>query len=868
MGVGNEGTDPLARDHAPHIDRQTAAAHALREAPIAIYSVDLDGVVLSWNRSAEQLFGWTEAQVVGEVAPFLPHDKFDEVLQVRDRLVAGAGVESIEYCPVTPDGRVCHVVTSASLVRDDAGQPTSVIGFAVDVTEKHEAAATIARAEAKWRTLLQSTSDTVTLLDADGRVRQTTGEFTAVLGYEFDWWPGRSGFDLIHPDDLPRAAGVFSELLDNPGETFAEVLRTRDAAGHWELIEYTAVNRLDDPLIESIVITTRNVTEVTRAEVLLADEAKILELIARGAPLSQTLESIATMVDYHTGGDSGVFMLSDDGRRLIASAAPSMPPRLVDAAATVVMEPGNEPMLGRNDPAECADFAEHRGQYDADFLVDVGYRAGWSVPVVDTQDAHVVGKIAVLYVAPRLPSMRERDVVAVATHLASIAIERHRRQLDLEHQARHDHLTGLPNRRAILDCLAHAIERRRHPDLTPAVLLLDLDRFKVVNDSLGHAAGDDLLVAFGERLRVVTGDTAFVGHFGGDEFVVVLDSVADVSDALAVASRIELALSEPFTVQPFVDTQYELHLAASIGVALATGDDRAHEVLQHADAAMHRAKAGGHDRVAIFDDELQARATELLHVDRELRMAVERAELTLHYQPKVDLATGGIIGVEALLRWDHPEKGLVAPSAFIDVAEETGLIVRIGRWVLEEAVRQARVWTDRLALDSWIVAVNLSARQLTAADLVPHVAAVLQRNDWPADRLVLELTESILIDDAEATLGVLQDLKQLGVKLAIDDFGTGYSSLSYLHRFPVDIVKIDRAFVEPLRANGEGSAVATAVLHMARALGLTASAEGVEHADQLAGLRAVGCDFAQGFLFSRAVPADEITALLEDQPRW
>jgi diguanylate cyclase (GGDEF)-like protein/PAS domain S-box-containing protein len=867
-GWATRGQIPLARDHAPHIDRRLAADHALREAPIAIYSVDLDGVVLSWNRSAEHLFGWTEADVVGELAPFLPLDKFEEVAHVRDRLVAGGGAESIEYCPVTPDGRVRHVVTSASLVRDDAGAPTSVIGFALDVTETQEAAAAIARAEAKWRTLLQSTSDTVTLLDADGRVRQTTGEFTDVLGYEFDWWPGRSGFDLIHPDDLPRAAGVFAELLDAPGETYAEVLRTRTASGHWELIEYTAVNRLDDPLVESIVITTRNVTEVTQAEVLLADEAKILELIARGAPLTQTLESIASMVDYHTSGDSGVFMLSDDGRHLIASAAPSLPPRLVEAAEAIIMEPGNEPLLWSNDPAECADFTEHRGRYDADFLVDVGYRAGWSVPVVDTRDEHVMGTIAVLHVVPRLPTMRERDVVGVATHLVSIAIERHLRQIDLEHQARHDHLTQLPNRRAILERVADAIDRTAGDGLAPAVLLLDLDRFKVVNDSLGHTAGDDLLVAFGERLRVVTGDTTFVGHFGGDEFVVVLDAVADVSDALAVARRIELALSEPFTVSPLPDTEYELHLSASMGIALATGDDCAHEVLQHADAAMHGAKVGGHDRVAIFDDELQARATELLHVDRELRMAVERAELTVHYQPKVDLVTGTVVGVEALLRWEHPEKGLVAPSAFIDVAEETGLIVRIGRWVLEEAVRQARVWTERLGLDSWIVAVNLSARQLTAADLVAHVASVLHRNDWPADHLVLELTESILIDDAEATLAVLQDLKQLGVKLAIDDFGTGYSSLSYLHRFPVDIVKIDRAFVEPLRADGEGSPVATAVLHMARALGLAAAAEGVEHPDQLAGLRAIGCDFAQGFLFARPVPADAITALITDQRRW
>jgi len=348
----------------------------------------------------------------------------------------------------------------------------------------------------------------------------------------------------------------------------------------------------------------------------------------------------------------------------------------------------------------------------------------------------------------------------------------------------------------------------------------------------------------------------------------VLDDVGHIDDALAVASRIELALSEPFTVRPLPDTHLELHLAASIGVASAEGEDRAHDVVQHAATAMHRAKDRGHDRVAIFDDDLHARATELLHVDRELRMAVERAELTLHYQPEVDLATGEIVGVEALLRWMHPQKGLVAPSDFVDVAEETGLIVRIGRWVLEEAVRQARVWTDRHHLGSWVVAVNLSARQLTASDLVTQVAAVLQRHAWPADQLVLELTESVLVDDAEAALGVLQDLKQLGVKLAIDDFGTGYSSLSYLHRFPVDIVKIDRAFVEPLRADGEGSVVATAVLHMARALGLTAAAEGVEHPGQLAGLREIGCDLAQGYLFSRPLAADEVTELLARPPRW
>ncbi len=348
----------------------------------------------------------------------------------------------------------------------------------------------------------------------------------------------------------------------------------------------------------------------------------------------------------------------------------------------------------------------------------------------------------------------------------------------------------------------------------------------------------------------------------------VVEAVDGLDDALSLARRIELALSDPFTIRPLAHTEYELHLAASIGVALARDGDGALEVLQHADAAMYQAKDKGRDRLEVFDDALQARATELLRVDRELRQAIERAELSLHYQPKVALGSGQIIGVEALLRWRHPERGLVLPSEFIGVAEETGLIVRIGQWVLEEAVHQARVWADGSTDQSLVVAVNLSARQLSSPGLVDLVSDVLDRNHWPAQHLTLELTESILIDDGDSTIGVLEDLKRLGVNLAIDDFGTGYSSLSYLHRFPVDIVKVDRAFVTPLHSDGEGSPVAAAVVHMARALGLIASAEGVEDADQLAGLRSLGCDWAQGFWFAEALPPDEITALLGSQPTW
>jgi diguanylate cyclase (GGDEF)-like protein/PAS domain S-box-containing protein len=863
------GRNPEPMSTRSHTTALATPPDLLEDAPIAIYSVDLGGRVASWNHAAEELFGWTADEIVGEPVPFIPPGETRRAMRARDRLLAGDPIEPVTYCPITKDGTPRHVVTSASLVHDTHDRPPVVVGFAVDVTETQNAADAVARAENKWRALLQSTSDTVTLVDREGRIRHTTGEFTDVLGYDFDWWPGQSGFDLIHPDDVPRAAGVFAELLDHPTETYAEVLRTRHATGRWELIEYTAVNRLDDPLVEAIVMTSRNVTELTQAEAMLADEAKVLEQIARGDPLRQTLDTIATMVDYHTGGDSGVFVIDAEGPGLAVCAAPSMPSKLVAAALSGTLSSGRPRLIAHEAAQEWGDFRRANEVDETHELWSSGYRAGWSVPVVATRDRALLGTIAVLYVAPRLPADREREVVAVASHLAAIAIERDRAQRVLEHQARHDQLTGLPNRWTIIEQLDRAItaaqRRRRHT----AVLLLDLDRLKVVNDSLGHGAGDDLLRAFGQRLQGVTGDRAFVGHFGGDEFAVIVDDVSDFEEVRVVASRIDLALREPFVIRrPLDDTGYEHHLSASIGVAFASEGESAHEVLQHADAAMYRAKDLGRDRLEIYDETLQHRATELLRLDRELRTAVERAELTLHYQPKVALADGRVLGVEALLRWKHPDRGVVLPSEFIDVAEDTGLIVRIGTWVLDEAVHQASAWVAQLGLDRFGVAVNLSARQLTAPGLVTAVANVLERHRWPPAQLTLELTESILIDDAEATLRQLEELKRLGVKLAIDDFGTGYSSLSYLHRFPVDIVKVDRAFVSGLRADGEGSAVATAVVHMARALGLIAAAEGVEDERQLAGLRSLGCDWAQGFLFAAALPADEITELLRAAPRW
>ncbi len=717
-------------------------------------------------------------------------------------------------------------------------------------------------AEQRWRTLLASRTEVVVLMSAQGELIQSTNNLAGVLGYLNDDDVRTNPFARIHEDDLARTLEVFRQVADDPSLHPSEIIRARHADGHWERLECVARNELADPVLAGIVVRIRVVTDLLQTEAMLADEAAILQLVARNAPLTEVLGEIQRVVEDHTGGTATTALVD---RTLHDDLGLGGSIELCSLTATAV-ETGEVVVVSDidDDPITAP---------DVDVLRERNIRSGWSQPIVDTTGHEVIGTISVYHDQPSRPLERERTVVEVAAHLAAIAVERHIAQTTLEHQARHDQLTGLPNRWALMERLACSVERANTSERPMAVLLLDLDRFKVVNDSLGHRAGDELLIAFGARLRSLVASSDFVGHFGADEFAVVLDGIRDVEDVHYIASRLDLALSEPFTIDiETVDeaSEQQIFLSTSIGVAITDGTPTTpHQLIQRADSAMYGAKNRGGDRLEVWDEELQSRAAEQLRLDADLRRAIERAELHLNYQPKIDLDTGRISGVEALLRWHHPDRGVVLPSEFIGAAEETGIIVRIGSWVIDEAIRQARAWLDRSPLrDQLTVAVNLSARQLGSASLVGTVERALTRYSWPAEDLTLELTESILIDDAEATLDVLEQLKRLGVKLAIDDFGTGYSSLSYLHRFPVDLVKVDRSFVTPLAADGHGSPVATAVIHMARALGLTCVAEGVEEPDQLAGLRALGCDIAQGYWFARPVPADALYQLLVDDPTW
>jgi diguanylate cyclase (GGDEF)-like protein/PAS domain S-box-containing protein len=429
-------------------------------------------------------------------------------------------------------------------------------------------------------------------------------------------------------------------------------------------------------------------------------------------------------------------------------------------------------------------------------------------------------------------------------------------QDQLVHEAYHDALTGLANRARFHEQVTEALRgSRRTDDVT--VLFLDLDGFKEVNDSLGHAAGDQLLVQVADRLRASVREGDLVARFGGDEFAVLIRSIVASVDAQAVARRIVDGLREPFALET-----RDIHVHASIGVASAADAGDADQLMRNADLAMYQAKTAGGDGWTCYHPRMLSGLVQRLELEADLRLALDRNELSLHYQPTVDLTDGAVVGFEALIRWQHPTRGVIPPIDFIGIAEATGLITGIGRWVLTEACRQAVAWGAGDPAQPLTMAVNVSVRQFERADLPAVVADVLAETGMPASQLCLEVTESVLMTDTEDNLAQLIRLKALGVHLAIDDFGTGYSSLAYLRRFPVDILKIDRSFVERLGADHDDAALVRTIVQLGRSLGMVTVAEGVEVHEQRTALQEIGCDLAQGYYFARPLPASEAGTLL------
>ncbi len=446
-----------------------------------------------------------------------------------------------------------------------------------------------------------------------------------------------------------------------------------------------------------------------------------------------------------------------------------------------------------------------------------------------------------------------------------------RKQLEeqLLHDAFHDQLTGLPNRALFLNRLAQAIQRTkryREPSGSYlfAVLFLDLDRFKVINDSLGHTVGDQLLMAIADRLETCMrpGDT--IARLGGDEFTVLLDDIKAASDAAQIAERIQQELTLPFNL-----SGHEVFVTASIGIVLSVeGEATPESLLRNADTAMYRAKILGKARYALFDTEMHTHAVALLQLETDLRRAIERQEFQIYYQPIVSLETGRIVGFEALVRWQHPQRGLVSPGEFIPLAEETGLIIPIGQWVLREACYQMRAWQMQFPrVPPLLISVNLSVKQFSQPDLIEQISQILRETGLDARSLKLEITESVIME-VESAAAKLFQLQALDIQLCVDDFGTGYSSLSYLHRFPINALKIDRSFVLNTGVKDEKWEIVRAIVTLAQNLSMDMTAEGVEVMEQLAQLKVLKCKHGQGYLFSKPVNSEVAGALITAHPQW
>jgi diguanylate cyclase (GGDEF)-like protein len=451
-------------------------------------------------------------------------------------------------------------------------------------------------------------------------------------------------------------------------------------------------------------------------------------------------------------------------------------------------------------------------------------------------------------------------LAATELELRHTLAERETRERQLRHDSLHDALTGLPNRAYFMRRLADASDRaRRLEDALFAVVFLDLDDFKLINDSMGHHVGDEVIVAVARRLEECVRGGDIVARLGGDEFAILLERVSDARDTAIVAERVQQSLMTPLDIGGF-----EHRVTASIGVALSSsGNERPEYLLRSADMAMYRAKNAGRNRFEMFDRAMHAEALARLQIENELRKAVDNQDFVLYYQPIVSLSTGRIEMVEALIRWRHPERGIVPPADFVGVAEETGLIIPMGRWALQDACRQVQQWQDQLGWEKPLgLSVNLSVRQFGQVDLVRMVASTLEETGLPPGTLHLEITESAIISQSHPAVSIIHDLRALGVAIHLDDFGTGYSSLSYLHRIPLDAIKIDRAFTSAIDSENLSREVVRAILGLVRVVGVEAIAEGVNSESQVEVLRELGCEYAQGYLFSRPLPVDELHDVL------
>jgi diguanylate cyclase (GGDEF)-like protein/PAS domain S-box-containing protein len=930
----------------------------------AIVTITPDGIVRWFNRGAERIFGYRAEEVIGQPVTLLMPERYRELcmaglhryLRTGEARVVGGTTELVG---LRKDGSEFPIEMSLGETYEDGERLFT--GVIRDVTERKEVEKALKESGERIRTLLQNTSDIITLLESDGTVRYISPAVERVTGYRPEEQIGTSAFGSVHPDDREQALDTFAEVLKEPGLHPPLEFRVPHKDGSWCYLEHVVNNLIDDPAVSGVVITSRDVTERKEAERKLRDaERRYRTLIEQGPAVVYIQEigspesaiymspQIETLTGYSpeeckdpalrwgmVHPEDREWLQAEDGRTGESGKISTTEYRVVHRDGgtkwvhneSVLIEDemsGTRYWLGfmleiteRKTFEEALERLSRQHEMvlksagegifgldldgNATFVNPAAARiTGWEAEELVGRPQHDVlhhtkpdgspypreecpmhaaledgtthsrddevfwrkdgTSFPVEYMSS--PILQDGEVIGAVVTFKDIT-ERKTLEEQLHHQAFHDLLTGLPNRALFMDRLERALTRANRRASKVAVLFTDLDNFKVVNDSLGHKVGDQMLVAVAERLKTCLRSEDTAARIGGDEFTILVDDISSVGEVVHIAERITEILRPPFALE-----EQEVFATISTGIAFnSTAQEQPADLLRHADLAMYRAKHRGKARYEVFEPSMDAKAVERLKLETGLRRALVQQQFRVYYQPIVALDNERVVGVEALVRWEHPQRGLLFPESFLSVAEETGLIVRIGLWVLREACKQARIWQERYpGTPPLTISVNLSTREFFHPE---RVAEVLDESEIDPASLQLEITEGAMrTNGTSSTDRTLRNLKRMGVQLAIDDFGLGYSSLSYLKRFPVDFLKIDRSFIAGLEGEPNGiskdTEIVKAMIELTHALGLRVIAEGVETSEQLAQLRDMKCDFAQGYYFSEPLPSEELGDILAE----
>jgi diguanylate cyclase (GGDEF)-like protein/PAS domain S-box-containing protein len=700
-----------------------------------------------------------------------------------------------------------------------------------NMIERHRAAEALRESEEKYRTIVDTAYEGIWLLDRYSQTSYVNRQMAQMLGYTPEEMSGRSIYDFADKDAGEELRERFERERSTGSAQIEFCFRRKDGSELWTFISCNVMRNPEGEFAGVLGMVT-DITERKVAEQALRESEERYALAASGANDGLWDWDMRTEKIYFSRRWKSMLGYSD---AQIGDSPNEWLSRIHPDDAAKVHSDLQDHLAGRTSHFE----NEHRMSHE-----NGTYR----------------------YMLTRGLAVRDANGASYRMAGSQTDItERKVAEQQLLHDAIHDSLTGLPNRALFKEVLRNALERlKRRTEYSFAVLFLDLDHFKVINDSLGHVVGDQLICTIARRLEscLRPGDT--VARLGGDEFTILLDGIENADTATAIADRIQQEMAEPIDLDG-----HQRFTTTSIGIALSTtGYERPDDILRDADTAMYRAKSGGRDRYEVFDKTMHVQAVTRLELESSLRSALE-TQLMLHYQPIVLLRTGRIVGFEALVRWRHPERGMVPPAEFIPLAEETGLILPISQWVLREACRQMQQWQEHSPQFAGLtVSVNLSSKQFSQPGLDTQVAQILQETGLQPQMLKLEITESVIMQNAATVTATLNHLRALNVQLYMDDFGTGYSSLSYLHNFPIDVLKIDRSFINRIGPEGQHSEIVRTILGLARSLNLEVVAEGIETAEQMKQLQLMGCHYGQGYLFSKPVDGQSIAALIEQWPQW